>query len=235
MRHLGQICGVDRPENKGLGQIVYRLSPTSYLSDPWKRTVLQQCHGQSIRNIVKTLYLDELRKGAWLVDIGIWKSLFDRTVLTAIRELADEGYICVLAGGENLKDAMTTKAKNKSGMPELRSVERPRTVESAKRLTSGPASPAKSSNELFRVPESDISVNGRRMVQVNRRTVATGSAPVGVTPEALERLEDRNGNGDAVAAEQGPVEIPRLLRRKVHAGICAAINIWRQVAGTARR
>ncbi len=108
LQHLGQIFGVAPPENEGLEQVVYRLNPTSYLSDPWKRTVLQQCQGQTIQNIVKTMYLEELNNGAALVDIGIWKSLFDRTVLTAIRELADEGYINLIAGGENLKDTATT-------------------------------------------------------------------------------------------------------------------------------
>ncbi len=108
LQHLGQIFGVEPAENEGLGQVVYRLNPTSYLSDPWKRTVLQQCQGQTIQNIVKTMYLEELNNGAALVDIGIWKSLFDRTVLTAIRELADEGYINLIAGGENLKDTATT-------------------------------------------------------------------------------------------------------------------------------
>ncbi len=107
LQHLGQIFGVEPAENEGLEQVVYRLNPTSYLSDPWKRTVLQQCQGQTIQNIVKTMYLEELNNGAALVDIGIWKCLFDRSVLTAIRELADEGYIN-LNGGENLKDTATT-------------------------------------------------------------------------------------------------------------------------------
>ncbi len=108
LQHLGELFGVEPAENEGLEQVVYRLNPTSYLSYPWKRTVLQQCHGQTIQNIVKTMYLEELNNGAALVDIGVWKSLFDRTVLTAIRELADEGYINLIAGGENLKDTATT-------------------------------------------------------------------------------------------------------------------------------
>ena len=108
LQHLGQIFGVKPAETEGLEQVVYRLNSTSYPSDPWKRIVLQKCHGLTIQNIVKTLYLEELNNGAALVDIGIWKSLFDRTVLTAIRELADEGYINLIAGGENLKDTATT-------------------------------------------------------------------------------------------------------------------------------
>ena len=53
---------------------------------------------------METLYLDELRKGAGLVDIGIWKTLFDRAVVATVFELADNGYIGLLQGGEPSPD-----------------------------------------------------------------------------------------------------------------------------------
>ena len=155
--HLGQIFFY-HPENEGLQQIVYRRSSARYSSDPWKRAVFQQCHGQSVGNIVNALYLDELRRGAWLVDIGIWKSLFDRTVLTAIRELADEGYIYLSAAGENLTGTATTEAKNRNGIPGLKDVEMLRPANSTERLTIGSTGKAAVPREIHHVPESDVNV-----------------------------------------------------------------------------
>ena len=83
--------GAGHPQNGDLDLLVYKLRPISRHSSSWEWTIVERCDGQSIEKIVKTLYLDELRKGAALVDIGIWKSLFDRTVVATVYELAYKG------------------------------------------------------------------------------------------------------------------------------------------------
>ena len=52
---------------------------------------------------METLYLYELRNGAWLTDIGLWKTLFDRTVVETVYELARTGYISLLPDAEQMK------------------------------------------------------------------------------------------------------------------------------------
>ncbi len=41
------------------------------------------------------MFYQEVRAGAWVVDIGIWRNLFDQDVVKTIGELADQGYIRV--------------------------------------------------------------------------------------------------------------------------------------------
>ena len=201
-RQLASISGAGHPENYNLQWLVHKLRPISDYSDSWEWTIVERCNGKSIRKIVETLYLDELRKGAWLVDIGIWKTLFDQAVVATIHELTDKGYICLLPGGQSWKDAVPAEPKNKSGISELRNAVRPRTIESAKHLTNVSASPAGFSNELNRVPESVISVNGARMGPVKHRTVGTRTAPIDDKPGGSERPEERKGNEDAAPMGQ---------------------------------
>ena len=65
--------------------------------------IVEQCDGQSIRQVVETLYRYELRNGASLVDIGIWKTLFDRTVVQTVYELAHDGYISLVPDAKTMK------------------------------------------------------------------------------------------------------------------------------------
>ena len=176
MQHLASILGIGHPENEGLKWIVYRLRPISNHSDSWERTIVERCHGQSIPKVVETLYLEELRKGAGLADIGIWKSLFDLTVLAAVNKLADQGYIRLVRGGESWEDAMPAEAMKKRIL-EVVDAELPLTVESAKHLANVSARP-ESSNKFDPVPGGDIRVNGRWIEQAKPGTVATRSDPV---------------------------------------------------------
>ena len=105
--------GSGLPQNVNLDSLVQKVKPISRASGSWEWTIVERCDGQSIRTIVETLYLGELRKGAWLVDIGLWKTLFDRAVVETVYELAHNGYIRLLPGGERRKDAVPPKAKNK--------------------------------------------------------------------------------------------------------------------------
>ena len=49
--------------------------------------------GKSINEILEAMFSEELMAGAWMVDIGIWRNLFDQSVVKTIGELADLGYI----------------------------------------------------------------------------------------------------------------------------------------------
>lgn len=75
------------------GQLVYGTGGHGGLTDRWERRIVELSDGKPIARIVETLYREELSAGAWAVDIGLWKGLFDQNVLEAIRRLASKGYI----------------------------------------------------------------------------------------------------------------------------------------------
>ena len=263
-RQPASISGAGHPGNYNLQWLVYKIRPISDYSDSWEWTIVERCNGKSIRKIVETLYFDELRKGAALVDIGIWKSFFDREVVATIHELTNKGYIRLLPGAKSWKDAVAAEPKNKSGRSDLGNAVRLRTIESAKQLTNVSVGPAH--------PESDISVNSAPTEQLIHRTVWTPHAPIGGHSRGIERPEERTWNEDVASTgqrtkESNPedtrrepergaatngdgaivlgdryglptscvLEIPRLLRRLGHEGMCAAINLWRHATESARR
>ena len=49
--------------------------------------------GRTVAGIMDVLFCEEVRAGAWMVDIGLWKPLYDRDVVETIYRLAAEGYI----------------------------------------------------------------------------------------------------------------------------------------------
>ena len=88
-----QDIGVGLAQKGNLDLLIHKLGPIRRDSGSWEWVIVEQCGGQSIRQIVEILYRYELRKGASLVDIGLWKSLFDRSVLKTVYELVHDGYI----------------------------------------------------------------------------------------------------------------------------------------------
>ena len=106
--HLTRIFGVRQAEDKSLRSVVYKVKPLSHYSDSWEWTIVEQSNGKTISNIVESLYLEALGNGARLADIGIWKSLFDRTVLAKVYQLADGGYIRLLNDREERQDSVPT-------------------------------------------------------------------------------------------------------------------------------
>lgn len=75
-------------------QRVYRLKEAGEVKEPWRRRIVALSNGRTVDEITRTLYLDEVERGAWLVDIGMWKTAFDRSVMDTIGELANRGYVC---------------------------------------------------------------------------------------------------------------------------------------------
>ena len=75
-------------------QVVYRVTEASEVKD-WESRIIELGDGKSIGQIMGILYEEELESGAWMVDIGLWKNLFEQSVVKEIGELADRGYICL--------------------------------------------------------------------------------------------------------------------------------------------
>jgi hypothetical protein len=96
-------------------QLVYRTIPANAVQDPWERRIIELGEGRSIGEITEILYWEEVRRGAWAVDIGLWKHLFDQCVVNTIRELASRGHICLMPGDISYGESEVVETRNRSG------------------------------------------------------------------------------------------------------------------------
>ncbi len=76
-------------------QLVYRVTELSRPKGCWERRIIELGDGKSIGEIIEILYREETQKGAWIVDIALWKGVFDRSVIKTISELANGKQICL--------------------------------------------------------------------------------------------------------------------------------------------
>ena len=93
IRTLARALGPKPTTNGGNKQRVYRVIDASEVADAWVRRIVELSDGKSIGEIVEVLYGEEIRAGSWAVDIGLWRNLFDQSVVKAIGQLADSGQI----------------------------------------------------------------------------------------------------------------------------------------------
>lgn len=78
-------------------RLIYRVKATPEVQDAWERRVIDLCDGRPLSALIKALYSEELSRGGWIVDIGLWKNHFDRQVVMTINKLAEQGYVYVKA------------------------------------------------------------------------------------------------------------------------------------------
>ena len=70
--------------------------------------------GRSVGEIIQVLYQEQLSRGARLVDLGIWKGLFETSVINTIGDLADRGVVQTKFKGEpEMGDSIGTFGKRK--------------------------------------------------------------------------------------------------------------------------
>lgn len=104
------------PANNGITrQLVYRTVAASATQDPWERRIVELAEGRSIGEIIEILYREEIRSGAWAVDIGLWKHLFDQSVVNTMRELASRGHICLIPGDVSYGESEMVETRNTRG------------------------------------------------------------------------------------------------------------------------
>ncbi len=83
----------DSQSHKITRQLVYRATEASEVKGGWEKRIVELSDGKNIGEITEILYREEVKMGAWIVDIGLWKDIFDQSVIKTIRELTDTGYI----------------------------------------------------------------------------------------------------------------------------------------------
>lgn len=92
---LMQMFTPDPVRGEARQQVAYRVKGADEVKDTWKRRIIDLADGKSIDETLDILFREEIRSGAWVVDVGIWRGLFDQDVIKTIGELADQGYICL--------------------------------------------------------------------------------------------------------------------------------------------
>lgn len=73
----------------------HRLVESTDMHDGWAKRVIELADGRTVGEIVAVIYRDELRCGAWMADIALWRHLFHRSVIAAVEELAERGHIAL--------------------------------------------------------------------------------------------------------------------------------------------
>ena len=86
------------PEDDDIHRLICRVEAINGIPGHWGRSIVEQGDGKSVQEILDVLYNEELAKGAWLSDIGIWRGLFDRCAMETISDLACRGFISLEPG-----------------------------------------------------------------------------------------------------------------------------------------
>ena len=121
------------PHGEARNQLVYRTTKDHGRKTGWEKRIVELGDGRSVDEIMRALYHEQLERGAGLVDVGTWKSFFDRSVVDTMGDLVDQGYLQLKPDGKSTgRNDMSTTPKRKRGR--------------AKNGNSAPGRPAQMSN-----------------------------------------------------------------------------------------
>ena len=69
-------------------------------TNAWERRIIELSDNRPMSEIIEILYIAELKAGAWAADIGLWKHLFDRSVIETVHTLANKGCLSMASDGD---------------------------------------------------------------------------------------------------------------------------------------
>ena len=75
--------------------LVFRTADIPVVDDDWAERIIELGDGRPVGEIVAAMYREELTKGGWMADIGLWRGAFARRVIGVITELAERGYVAL--------------------------------------------------------------------------------------------------------------------------------------------
>ena len=75
------------------------------MADPWERRIAEMGDGRTTDEIVEAIWREEIKAGAWVIDIGLWKGLFDQKVFQTIDELAHRRVIHIVPASARREDS----------------------------------------------------------------------------------------------------------------------------------
>ena len=76
----------------------YRVRTAVGLDDPWESRIVALSDGRPVADIVGELFREEALAGAWVVDIALWRGIFEQSVKRTVDGLASKGYIFLTRG-----------------------------------------------------------------------------------------------------------------------------------------
>ena len=73
--------------------LVFRTEESNGVKDPRYKRIIELANGQSVGEITEFIYYEQLRRGAWLADIGLWKDMICYDLEKSIGQLAAMGFL----------------------------------------------------------------------------------------------------------------------------------------------
>ena len=96
--------------------LVYRADVLPDLVPGWEQRIVELGDGRPLKEIIQVLYQEQLGRGARLVDVGIWKGLFDCCVTNTVSDLANRGLIQLKMDNQaDRRNSLSTTAKYNQG------------------------------------------------------------------------------------------------------------------------
>ena len=94
-RSLGRYLqrGWPLPQERASGKRLFSVSDPGAVDVGLERRIVELGDGRQVDEALAILYREELRAGAWMADIGVWKTLFLDGVMKVIGDLAAQGHV----------------------------------------------------------------------------------------------------------------------------------------------
>jgi len=73
--------------------LVFRTEESNGVEDPRYKRIIELANGQSVGEITEFIYHEQLRRVAWLADIGLWKDMICYDLEKSIGKLAAMGFL----------------------------------------------------------------------------------------------------------------------------------------------
>ena len=118
IRHLVRILSTGPAQDEDLRVLVYRVEGAGPATDPWGKAIFELGDGRSLGNLVDAVYHRELARGGWLLDIGIWKNLFDRSVLNKVFDLVHMDYLKLTPAWEEMEPDIRVSSRRLPAAPD---------------------------------------------------------------------------------------------------------------------
>ena len=104
IHRLARLFTGDLSDDENPRRLVYRAGSVDGFRDPWLQSIVELGDGRTFGEIAQALFQRELQRGAGLVDIGAWKSIFDDSVFRSIGHLVYQGYLRIELGPVRVAD-----------------------------------------------------------------------------------------------------------------------------------
>ena len=115
---LARVLSTGPARDEDLRLLVYRVEGAGPGADPWGKAIFELGDGRTLGDLVNAVYHWELARGGWLLDIGIWKNLFDRSVLDKVFDLVRRGHLRLTPALERVEPGFQARPRQLPEAPD---------------------------------------------------------------------------------------------------------------------